>query len=195
MRKAPDSLTGIKTGYGSRSKWKTIDNRPSNQSKKKVDYNNDKKSYPNGVIPFIFIALVYIIALILALTIKPLQNEGGSGYVVKNWYNIIWYVSGIPMCLIVFWTIGRSGFMSAMRFGMMKLGRQIRYATLKRKIRYKTIHFAVDDVNTIEDWEQYLKHRKVFTKKMFLVSIGVFCSIFAIVTIIMFVFNGVYANK
>lgn len=180
-----NSIIGLKTGYSRRKD----NDRFSNKSTK---YNPNH--YPIGIIPTITITISAIIALICVFVIKPTNNISHKLYLKHQWFNLIFYVLGSVMCILGFWAIGRTGFLSHARYGMLKFSRTIKFDLLRRKIKYKVSYFAIDDVNSVDEWEDYIKKRKKSTKKVFLITLTVYSSLFIISLILMSIMNA-FINK
>lgn len=181
--KKSDSLIGLNTGYSRRNDQNKFKDNP-------TKYNPNH--YPNGLIPTITITISAIIALICVFVIKPPNNTiSHQLYLQQQWYNLIFYVIGAVMCILGLWAIGRTGFLSHARYGMLKFSRIIKFDILKRKIKYKVSYSAIDDVTSIDEWEVYIKKRKKSTKKVFIITLIVYSSLFLVSTILMTIMNAI----
>lgn len=181
--KKSDSLIGLNTGYSRRHNPNKFEDKP-------IKYNPNH--YPNGIIPTITITISALIALICVFSIKPLNNTiSHESYLKQQWFNLIFYVFGGVMCILGLWAIGRTGFLSHARYGMLKFGRLIRFDILKRKIKYKVSYSAIDDVTSVDEWEQYIKKRKKSTRKIFILTLIVYSSIFGVSIILMSIMNAI----
>ncbi len=172
-----ESNTGLKTGYGSHSKWK--------KEFKKLD-PKIYRSYPDGKVWAIGLTIIVIIGLGLALGL----GAKSSFYFSTQWYNIIWYILGAAMCIIGLAWLSRIGFMSSLRYGWLKFTRLIKWDVLRRKIKYKVIYEAIDDVTTYDEYKDYLKEKNKHTKKNFIITTIVYGSLFVIWTIVMIACNA-----
>lgn len=185
--KQKDSLTGLSTGYGSKNKLRD----ELNKFDRSNTPTNQNKIYPSGIGTSIFLAIITVIALGLALglskDIPSIKNENQT-YLQSDWFNIIFYVFGAMMCIIGLVAINRSDFLITIRFGWMKFLRTIRVNILRQKM-FKNKAFAIDDVNNIDEFKDYLKQRNKSTKRVFFVTLYVYLSLFIISLIIMLCFN------
>ncbi len=176
-----DSLDnkGFKKGY-------VVDKVMSDNQLNKKFAKADKKNkgannFPNGLIPFGFLLLFYLIFLITCLSI------GASKKV--DWFHDNWHVSVLSSGVVylimnLLWAIGRTGFLSTAGYGMMKFGRFIRYSELRQKIEFFKEDPAINDVQTLIEYRQYIDERKGYTKKWFIISLSTSGIIFVISLII-----------
>ena len=176
--KQKDTLTGLSTGYNSKNKWK--------EELAKFDKSNTptnrNKTYPTGIGTLVFLIIITIIALGVSLGLSAKLQ------ITKKWYDIVFYVFGAMLCIVGLIAINRTDFLITIRFGWMKFLRTIRVNILRQKM-FKNKAFAIDDVNNIDEFKEYLKQRNKSTKKVFFITLYVYLSLFIISTIIMLVLN------
>lgn len=138
---------------------------------------NFPKSYPNGMIPFIFISIFFII------TISCVFGIGFSQYSdifsnKKVWTNSLICVSILPFLLNILWLIGRTGFSDILSFSLMKVSRNIKMSKLSEKMHFYASDPAINDVNNLNDYKEYAKIRKKKSTKWFYISLLTYSIIF-----------------
>lgn len=187
--------SGLKTGY-SRKNNRTV-NRQSNTTKSAYDYANISSRYPNGLLPFVCLLILWVVGLAVSLGVGiswDLKNKdtNPTGYIPQQWYNILWYITAAVECLIGLWALGRAGFLSHARYGLMKFSRMIKLSKIRTKIKQKIGQdLAIDEVNNIEEWNEFLELRKRYTKKWWNISWITFTSLFGATTILMLILGGI----
>lgn len=191
-----DSLlkkSGFKTGY-SRKNNRNI-NPNSNNTKNAYDYSNISTRYPTGIIPFVCLMVLWVIGVAVSIGVGcswDSKHPGQQGYVPQQWYNILWYISAAIECLVGLWALGRAGFLSHARYGLMKLGRVTKISKLRTKIKAKLKQeLAIDEVTNLDEWNEFLELRKRYTKKWWTISWATFTGIFGATTVLMLILGGI----
>lgn len=177
-----DSLFGLKTGYGSKNKWKN--------EFKKLD-TKITLSYPDGKVWTLLLTIVVIIGLSLSLGLASHHKY----FFKTQWYNLVFYVLAATMCFIALAWVARTGFLASLRYGLLKFARLIRLDVLRRKIKYKVIYEAIDDVNSLEEFKEYIKEKNKNTKKTFIITTSVYSGLFLIWTIVMAILNALKLGR
>ncbi len=188
--------SGLKTGYSSKNK-RVIQNPQANSTKAVYDYGHIASRYPTGIIPFVSLIILWVVGLAVSLgvgiswDIKNKENNP-TGYIPQQWYNILWYITAAVECIVGLWALGRAGFLAHARYGLMKFNRMIKLSKIRTKIKQKIGQdLAIDDVNTVDEWMEFLELRKRYTKKWWTISWITFTSLFGVVTLLMLIMGGV----
>ncbi len=144
------------------------DNQLNKKFSKSQKKSEEAKTFPNGMIPFGFLLLFYIIFLSTCLGIGATKE---SSWFHKNWHTSVLSTAAAYLLMNLLWLIGRTGFLSSAGYGMMKFGRFVRYHELLQKIKLENFDHAINDINTIEEYSEYVIERKQYTKKWFYISL------------------------
>ncbi len=130
-------------------------------------------SFPNGIVPFIFISLFFIISTICIFSIGftkfyPYFCQK------KVWTNSLICIGIIPFLFNLLWLIGRTGFANAFSFSLLKFSRFMKVSKLRQKLEFYVYDHAINDVNNFEEYKEFSKTRTQKSKKLFLISFIVY---------------------
>lgn len=152
------------------------------KNKQTKDKNIQANSYPNGIIPFIFITLFFIISTSCIFGIGfskfyPIFSQK------QVWTNSLMCLGIIPLLFNTLWLIGRTGFANAFSFSLLKFSRSMKLSKLRQKLEFYVYDHAVNDVNNFEEYKEFSKTRSEKAKKWFIISFITY-SILAILLLI-----------
>ncbi len=174
-----DSKKGFKKGYVVDKVMS--DNQLNKKFAKANRKNKDNKTFPNGLIPFGFLLLFYLIFLSVCIGLGATKEQG---WFHDNWHASVVSCGAAYLLMNLLWAVGRTGFLSSAGYGMMKFGRFIRYHELLQKVKIENYDHAIKDVNSAEEYSEYVIERKAYTKRWFYISLITSASVFVISLII-----------
>ncbi len=141
-----------------------------NVNDKQININKlEKNSFPNGLVPFIFIYLFYVIFLACVFGIG-FSNYKEVFSIKQTWTNSLISISIAPILFNFLWTIGRTGFNDAVSFSLLKFSRFTKIAKIREKVEFYVHEPAIKNVNNLEDFKIFSKKRKQNSTKWFYIS-------------------------
>lgn len=155
--------SGFSKGY------KVKNNLANNQLDKKFAAAEKKAGikgqFPNGMVPFYMLILLYLVVLI-AFLVWNLKDPIFKDY----WFNAI-LASGLTYFFTnMLWLIGRTGLMNFTGYGFLKVARVLHYERLREKIHIYTVEPASKQVSNYQEYGEYCTERKAYTKKWCYIS-------------------------
>lgn len=149
-------MSKIKTGIHTRKSSSSIGK---NSKRNWVEYEK-VGVYQNGFVTTLIIILIFIATLVPQLVVEPKKYE--------------WYFAGlvsviIITCLNIFWTIGRTGFLSSFRYACYSALTKLRVYELGQKLGDSS-YYVRKDIENHHDYHDYCIEKIQYTKKAFLVS-------------------------
>ncbi|MDE7075413.1 MAG: hypothetical protein K2O21_02130 [Malacoplasma sp.] len=168
-RKNKDFLKTGQTFYPSANQKSSIDNKNI-----KVDEDIRKGKYPNGIVPFIFITLVFVVISLI----------GNFAVDLITWKDAFAISSGISFCLCLVWFVLRQRFNLSTRYNLKKMSIHFKLNRLKITEPYKNWDYSINRVSSIDEYNEYLIERSKRTKVFFLITISLYTCLFIIFIII-----------
>lgn len=157
---------------------------------KKTKKELDKYSYPNGIVPFIFITIFYIITIscVLGIGFGNLSNLFSNKSV---WTNSVISVTILPVLLNFLWMIGRTGFNDVLSFSLLRFSRFAKISKIREKVEFYVHEPAISEVNTLEDFKIFSKNRKKSATKWFYISFVSYLILFTIILVVCLVIQNI----
>lgn len=145
----------------------------------KTKNNNNEINYgkyPNGVFPFIFILLLWVIISIIGIFASKLY-----------WTDALSISSSITLLMNIIWWILRQNFNSRTRYSMKIYGEKLRLNRLKVTEPFNNDEYAINRVDSHDSYKEYIIERTKRTSLFFFISIIVHFCLFIIFLIIVLV--------
>lgn len=145
-----------------------------NSKTKNVEINHGK--YPNGIFPFIFLLLLWLIISIVGLFASKLY-----------WADALSISSSITLLLNIVWWILRQNFNSRTRYSIKIYGEKLKLNRLKITEPFNNNDYAVNRIEDHDSYKDYITERTKRTSIFFFISIAIHFCLFIIFLIIVLV--------
>lgn len=171
---------GFREGYVVNKVKHSIDNFD-----KPVDF--DKLEYPNGIIPFIFLLILYVVGELVVMIVGWQLDP----FFYLTWNRYLISVPGVTLCMNLLWLLSRTGIFNSFGYMSLKFSRILKIDKLKTKINITAINASKEEIKNYEEFTKYVKSRKEHTKKYMYISVSLHLTLFIISTIILLVVGKV----
>lgn len=138
-------------------------------SKKEKEKDIRYGKYPNGLFPFLFILIIWFVIVMIGIFVTLLK-----------WDDALSLASGISLLLNVIWWMGRFSFDKRMKYSLHNYSQKLKLNRLKLTEPYFNENFAIHNVNSYEDYVEYLDERSKRSSLMFYISIGLHTILFIV---------------